>query len=45
MQTYRQCGPQPFLPGLSALDALFNCGPASRAMLLEGAPQPSRVPA
>jgi hypothetical protein len=43
---YRQCGAQPFLPGLSAVDALFNCGPASRAMLhAEGAPQASRVPA
>jgi hypothetical protein len=43
---YRQCGPQPFMPGLSAVDALFNCGPASRAMLrAEGTPQASRVPA
>jgi len=43
---YRQCGPQPFIPGLSALDALFSCGQASRAMLRgEGTPQLSRVAA
>ena len=44
---YRQCGPQPFLPGLSAVDALFNCGPVSRAMLLGAVtpPQPARVAA
>jgi hypothetical protein len=33
--TYRQCGPQPFIPGLAAIDLLFNCGPQSRAILLE----------
>ncbi|MGQ0651760.1 MAG: WbqC family protein [Betaproteobacteria bacterium] len=30
-----QCGPQPFIPGLSALDMLFNCGPQARELLLE----------
>ena len=35
---YPQCGPQPFIPGLAALDMLFNCGPQSRATLFpEGA--------
>ena len=32
---YRQCGTQPFIPGLAALDLLFNCGPQSRAILLD----------
>jgi hypothetical protein len=32
---YRQCGPQPFIPGLAAIDLLFNAGPQSRAILLE----------
>ena len=32
--TYRQCGPQPFIPGLASLDLLFNAGPQSRAILL-----------
>jgi hypothetical protein len=32
--SYRQCGEAPFIPGLAALDLLFNCGPQSRAMLL-----------
>ncbi len=27
---YAQCGEGPFIPGLSVLDLLFNCGPASR---------------
>jgi hypothetical protein len=35
---YRQCGAAPFLAGLSALDMLFNCGPASRELLLGAAP-------
>jgi hypothetical protein len=30
---YAQCGPQPFIAGLSALDLLANCGPGSRACL------------
>ena len=37
---YRQCGPQPFIPGLAALDLLFNCGPRSRAILLQEAAAP-----
>jgi len=32
--TYRQCGEQPFIPGLASIDLLFNCGPRSRAMLM-----------
>ncbi|HEX6633299.1 MAG TPA: WbqC family protein [Usitatibacter sp.] len=28
--TYPQCGDAPFIPGLSVLDLLFNCGSASR---------------
>ena len=32
---YRQCGPQPFIAGLAGIDLLFNCGPQSRAILLE----------
>lgn len=31
---YRQCGPQPFLAGLGAIDLLFNEGPQSRRILL-----------
>jgi hypothetical protein len=43
---YRQCGPGPFLAGLSSIDALLNCGPASRALLLGEAPrQESRAAA
>ena len=45
---YRQCGPQPFMPGLSAVDALFNCGPASCELLRgagESASRESRVAA
>jgi hypothetical protein len=33
--TYPQRGPAPFSAGLSALDLLFNCGPASRHLLLD----------
>jgi WbqC-like protein len=40
---YAQCGPQPFIPGLAALDLLFNCGPRSRAILLEQAAQLARA--
>ena len=36
--TYRQCGAQPFIPGLAAIDLLFNCGPQSRAILTGTAP-------
>jgi hypothetical protein len=35
---YRQCGPQPFLKGLSAIDLLLNCGPQSRGLLLGAQP-------
>lgn len=31
---YRQCGADPFIPGLASVDLLFNCGPQSRAMLM-----------
>ena len=31
---YKQCGPAPFVAGLSSVDLLFNCGPQSRAMAL-----------
>ncbi len=36
---YAQCGAAPFTRGLSAIDLLFNCGAASREVLL-GAPAP-----
>jgi hypothetical protein len=32
--TYPQCGTQPFIAGLAAIDLLFNCGPQSREILL-----------
>jgi hypothetical protein len=32
--TYMQCGPQPFIAGLAAVDLLFNCGPESRPILM-----------
>jgi hypothetical protein len=31
---YDQCGPQPFIKGLSAIDLLFNCGPQAPELLL-----------
>ena len=31
---YRQCGAAPFMPGLAAVDLLFNAGPQSRALLM-----------
>jgi hypothetical protein len=39
---YPQCGPQPFIPGLAALDLLFNCGPQSRAVLFQQAAAPQQ---
>ena len=39
--TYQQCGPQPFIAGLAAVDLLFNCGPQSRT-ILESAAAPER---
>ena len=30
---YAQCGPEAFIPGLSSIDLLANCGPDSRACL------------
>ena len=43
---YRQCGPAPFIPGLCALDALLNCGPGGRELLLgDAAAQEARVAA
>jgi len=32
---YPQCGPAPFIPGLSSIDCLLNCGSAARSLLLE----------
>jgi hypothetical protein len=31
---YAQCGTAPFIPGLSAIDLLFNCGPRAAGLLL-----------
>ena len=33
--SYRQCGAEPFIKGLSSLDMLLNCGPASRDLLMK----------
>jgi hypothetical protein len=30
---YRQCGASPFIPGLSSIDLLLNCGPAAGDLL------------
>jgi hypothetical protein len=42
---YPQCGGGPFVPGLSAVDLLFNCGDASRELLLLPAAQSDPLPA
>jgi WbqC-like protein len=43
---YPQCGAAPFIPGLSAIDALFNCGPRARDFLSgQPAPHESRAAA
>ena len=42
---YPQCGPAPFIAGLSALDLLFNCGPDSRRVLAAAARQEERLAA
>jgi hypothetical protein len=36
--SYPQCWPGPFVPGLSAVDLIFNCGPESRRVLLGDRP-------
>lgn len=36
-RTYAQCGDSDFVPGLSAIDLLFNHGPESREILACGA--------
>ena len=43
---YKQCGPEPFIPGLASTDLLFNCGPQSRVVLLgQGEARPMRAAA
>jgi WbqC-like protein family len=44
--TYKQCGPEPFIPGLASIDLLFNYGSQSRAILMgEPATQEMRAAA
>jgi hypothetical protein len=40
---YAQCGEAPFIPGLSVLDLLFNCGPASREIAWPSAVEPDAL--
>jgi hypothetical protein len=43
---YKQCGAAPFMPGLSSIDFLFNCGAQARSILLgEAATHDSRAAA
>ena len=41
---YPQCGGGTFVPGLSAVDLLFNCGDASRRLLLQQSVLPQPAP-
>jgi hypothetical protein len=43
--TYAQCGEAPFIPGLMALDLLFNCGPLGRDLLWQRVSHDERVAA
>ena len=43
--TYPQCGDAPFIPGLMALDLLFNCGPLGRDLLWKRAAHDERIAA
>jgi len=36
---YRQCGSAPFVPGLSAIDALLNCGAQHARRMLAAGPR------
>lgn len=42
---YPQCGPQAFIPGLAAVDLLFNCGPHSGPILTARAARELRAAA
>ena len=42
---YRQCGAEPFTPGLSAIDLVLNCGPESQRVLDAAVPEEERLAA